>query len=65
MSMSTLGQGPGPRKNPSSAMGKILLDMDIVEGKRGNLPRVVTLHIVSQGRKSTKAEKDNGENRSV
>ena len=63
--MSTLGQGPGPRKNPSSAMGKILLDMDIAEDGRGNLPSVVTLHVVPQSKKSTKAKKDNGENGSV
>ena len=63
--MSTLGQGPNSRKNLFSAMGKILLDMDIVEDKRGNLPLVVTLHIVPWSRKSTKAEKDNGENGSV
>ena len=71
MSMSTLGQGPSPRKNPSSvmgrkspslAMGRILLGMDIAEGKGGNIWLVATLHIVPQGRKSTKAEKDNGEN---
>lgn len=63
--MFTLGQGPSSRKNPSSAMGRILLGMDIAEGKKGNLPPVVTLHIVPQGRKSTKTEKDNGENGSV
>ena len=63
--MSTLGQGPNPRKNPSSAMGKILLGMDIVEDERGNLPSVVTLHIVPQSRKMTKAEKDNRKNGSV
>ena len=72
--MSTLGQGPSPRKNPSSVMGRkspsstmgrILLGMDIAEDKRGNLPLVVTLHIVPQSRKSTKAEKDNGENGNV
>ena len=65
MSMSTLGQGPNPRKNPSSAMGRILLGMDIAKDKRGNLPLVVKLHIVPQSRKSTKAEKDNGEKGSV
>ena len=63
--MSTLGQGPSPRKNPSSAMGKILLGMDIAEDEKGNLPSVVALHIVPQSKKSTKAEKDNGENRNV
>ena len=63
--MSTLGQGPRSRKNPSSTMGRILLGMDIAEDKRGNPPLVVILHIVPQGRKSTKAEKDNGENGNV
>ena len=72
--MSTLGQGPSLRKNaspvigrksPSSAMERILLGMDIAEDEKGNLPLVVTLHIVPQSRKSTKAEKDNGKNESV
>ena len=63
--MSTLGQGSSLRKNPSLAMGKILLGMDIAEDERGNLSSVVTLHIVSQSRKSTKAEKNNEENGSV
>ena len=63
--MSTLGQGSSPRKNPSLAMGRILLSMDIAEDKRVNLPLVVTLQIVPQSRESTKAEKDNGENGSV
>ena len=47
------------------AIGRILLGMDIAEDKRGNLPLVVTLHIVPQSRKSTKVEKDNGENASI
>ena len=38
-------------------MGRILLGMNIAEDKGGNLPLVVTLHIVPQSRKSTKAEK--------
>ena len=63
--MSTLGQGPSSRKNPSLAMGRILLGMNVAEDKGGNLPLVVTLQIVSRNRKSAKAEKDNGENRSV
>ena len=63
--MSTLVQGPSPRKNPSSAMGRLLLGMDVAEDKGGNLPLVVTLQIVPQNRKSTKAEKDNGENGNV
>ena len=60
-----LDQESSPRKNPSSTMRRILLGMDIAEGKRGNLPLVVRLHIVPQDRKITKAEKDTGENRSV
>ena len=65
MSMSTLGQGPSPRKNPSSAMGRTLLSMDVAEDKGGNLPLVVTLQIIPRNRKSTKAKKDNGENGNV
>ena len=60
--MSTLGQGPSPRKNPSSAMGRTLLGMDVAEDKGGNLPLVVTLQIIPRNRRSTKAEKDNREN---
>ena len=33
--MSILGQGPSPRKNPSSAMGRTLLGMDVAEDKGG------------------------------
>ena len=53
------------RESPSSAIGRILLGIDIAEDKRGNLPLVVTLHIVPQSRESTKAVKDNGEKGSV
>ena len=63
--MSTLGQGPSLRKNSSLAMGRIFFGMDVAEDKGGNLPLVVTFHIVSRSRKSTKAEKDNGENGNV
>ena len=63
--MSTSSQGLSLRKNPSSAMGRILLGMDVAKNKGGNLPLVVTLQIVSRNRKSAKAEKDNGENGSV
>ena len=63
--MSTLGQEPSPRKNPSSAMGRTLLGMDVVEDKGGNLLLVVTLQIIPRNRKSTKAEKDNEENGNV
>ena len=65
MSMSTLGQRSSPRKNPSSAIRRILLGMDVAEDKGGNLPLVVTPHITPQSKKSTKAEKDNGENENV
>ena len=63
--MSILGQGPGLRKNPSSAMGRTLLGMDVAKDKGGNSLLVVTLQIIPRNRKSTKAEKDNGENRNV
>ena len=65
--MSTLSQWPSPRKNPSSAMGRTLLGMDVAEDKGGggNLPLVMTLQIIPRNRKSTKAEKDNGENGNV
>ena len=63
--MSTLGQRPSVRKNPSSAIGRLLLGMGVVEDKGGHLPLVVTLQIVPRNRKSTKTEKDNGENRSA
>ena len=56
-----LGQGPSPRKDPSSTIRRILLGMDIAENKGDNLPLVVTLYIVLQNRKNTIAKKDNGE----
>ena len=65
MSISTMGQGPSPRKNPSLAMGRTLLGMDVAKDKRGNLPLVVTLQVIPRNIKSTKAEKDNGENGNV
>ena len=34
MSMSTLGQGPSPRKNPSSTMGRTLLGHRCSQGQR-------------------------------
>ena len=56
---------PSPRKNPSSAMGRTLLGMDVAEDKGGNLLLVVTLQIIPWNRKSIKAEKDNRENGNV
>ena len=52
----------GPRAQPKE---RPLLGMDIAEDKKGNLPLVVTLHIVPQSKKSNKVEKDNGEKGSV
>ena len=46
-------------------MGKTLLGMDVAEDKESNLLLVVTLQIIPRNRKSTKAEKDNGENGNV
>ena len=46
-------------------MRRILLGMDIAEDKGGNLPLVVTLHIVPRSKKRNKPEKDNGEKGSV
>ena len=46
-------------------MGRTLLGMDVTEDKGGNLLLVVTLQIIPRYRKSTKAEKDNGEKGSV
>ena len=65
MSLSTLGQGPSSRKNLSSAMGRTLHSMDVVEDKGSNLLLVVTLQMIPWNRKSIKAEKDNGENENV
>ena len=58
-------RGPTQGKIPPRPWGESSSAMDIAEDKRSNLPLVVTLHIVLQSRKSTKAEKDNGENGSV
>ena len=55
--MYILGQGPNPRKNPSSAMGRTLLGMDVAENKGGNLPLVVTLQIIPRNRKSAKQKR--------
>ena len=59
--MSTLGQGPNLRRNPSSAMGRPLLSVDVAEEKGGNPPLVMTLQIIPRNSKRTRAEKDNGE----
>ena len=63
--MSTLGQGPSARKNPSSAMVRTLLGVDVAEEKRCNLLLAMTPQIIPRKRTSTKAEKDNGEKGNV
>ena len=63
--MSTLGQGPSARKNPSSTMGRTLLGVDVAEEKGGNLLLAMTPQIIPQNRISTKAEKDNREKGNV
>ena len=55
--MSTLGQGPSPRENPSLAIGRILLGMDEAEDKGGNLLLAMTLQIIPRNRTSTKSIK--------
>ena len=57
--MSTLGQGPCLRENPSLAMGRTLLGIGVTKDEGGNLPLIVTLPIIPQSTESTKAEKDN------
>ena len=63
--MSVLGQGPSPRKNLSSAMGRFLLSINVAEDEGDNMPLVVALQIVPRNKKSAKAEKDKGESESV
>ena len=65
MSTSTLNQGPSPRKNHSSAMGRTLLGMDVAEDKGGNPPLVMILQIIPRNSKRTRAKKDNEENGNV
>jgi len=60
MSTPTLGQGPSPKKNPSSAMGRTLLGMDVGEDQGGSLPLVMTLQIIPRNSKKTRVEKDSG-----
>ena len=57
MSTSTLGQGPSPRKNPSSAMGRIPPRPVMTEDKGNGLSLRVALQVTPWNRKSTKTEK--------
>ena len=61
----TLGQGPRPRKNPSSAMGKTPPRLGVAEDKGNGLPLRVTLRVIPWNRISTKTEKDNGRNGNI
>ena len=63
MSISTLGQGPSPRKNPSSALGRIPHRPSMAKDKGHGLSLREALLVTPWNRKSTKIEKDNGENR--
>ena len=63
--MPTLGQGPSPKKNPSSATGRILLGMDVAEDKGGNLLLAMTLLNIPRNKTSTKSRKDNREKGNV
>ena len=46
-------------------MERTLVGMDVAEDKGCNLPLVVTLQVIPRNKKSTKAEKNNGENGNV
>ena len=65
MSTSTLGQGPIPRKNPSSAMGRIPPRPGMAEDQGNGLSLREALQVIPWNKKSTKTEKDNGENGNV
>ena len=47
----------GPAQNPSLAIVRILLGMDVAEDKGGNLPLVVTLQIIPRTRKTAKQKR--------
>ena len=65
MSTSTLGQGPSPRKNPSLAMGRIPPRPGMAKDKGNGLSLREALQVTPWNMKSTKTEKDNGENGNV
>ena len=58
-------QGPSPRKNPSSAMGRIPPRLSMAEDKGNGLSLREADRVTPWNRKSTKTEKDNGENGNV
>ena len=58
MTISTLGQGPNPKKNPSLAM-------DVAEDKGSMLLLRVTFRVIPWKGVSTKTEKDNGKNENI
>ena len=57
--MTTLGQRPSPREKSLLGRGESPPQHNVAEDGGGNLPLVVTLSIISQSWKSTKAKKDN------
>ena len=61
----TLGQGPSPRKNPSSTMGRTPPRSGVAEDKGNDLLLRVTLWVIPWNRISTKTKKDNGRNENI
>ena len=59
MSMTMLGRRPSSREKFLLGRGESPLRHNVAKDGEGNLPPVVTLPIISQSVKSTKAEKDN------
>ena len=59
MSITTLGQRPGPWEKSLFGHRESPPRHNVAEDGGGNLPSIVTLPIISRSRKSTKAEKGN------
>ena len=57
--MTTLGRRPSPREKSLLGHRESPPRYNVAEDGGGNLPPIVTLPIISQSGKSTKAEKDN------
>ena len=57
MSMSTLGQGPNPRKNPPRPWKGPFSAVDVAEDRGSNLLLIVTLWVIPRNRKSTKQKR--------
>ena len=65
MSIPTLGQGPSPRKDPSSAMGRAHPRPDMTKDKGNGLSLREVLQVTLWNWKSIKTEKDNKEKGNV